>query len=235
MLSIAGKPILEHNVRLLVRYGIREIVINLHHQPEVIEQHFADGSAFGARITYSREKVLLGTGGALDALRGSLSEDYFVIYGDNLSTCRLDRLRAVHREQNAALTMAVFQREDVLTSGIVGFAEDGRINRFLEKPGPSAIFSNWVNAGILVCGSRLLDLVPRGAKSDLSQDILPKMLERGDALYAYKMREHLWWIDSIEDYKRTLGDPMIARLLAESEATTTANQDLALSEERGEA
>ena len=231
MLSIAGKPILEHNVRMLVQCGVRDIVINLHHRAEVIKDFFADGSAFDARITYSHETTLRGTGGAIDVLRDRLRGDFFIVYGDNLSTCRLDRLFALHAEKNAALTMAVFHREDVLASGIVGLADDGRITRFLEKPHRDAVFSNWVNAGILVGGARLLDFIPRGVKSDLSHDILPKMLERGEKLYGYTMQEPLWWIDSLEDYERTLNDPTIPRILAE--ATATARQVPDLLEESG--
>jgi NDP-sugar pyrophosphorylase family protein len=56
MLAVGGVPILERNVRLLARYGVEEIVINLHHRPEVIVDHFGDGSRFGVKITYSFEE-----------------------------------------------------------------------------------------------------------------------------------------------------------------------------------
>ncbi len=68
MIPIAGKPILQHNVELLARHGIREIAINLHHCPEVVRSHFGDGSRFGVSITYSYEPELLGTAGAVKKL-----------------------------------------------------------------------------------------------------------------------------------------------------------------------
>jgi NDP-sugar pyrophosphorylase family protein len=68
MIPIAGKPILEHNIELLARYGIHEIAINLHHYPEPVMNHFGDGSRFGVQIVYSYEPELLGTAGAVKKL-----------------------------------------------------------------------------------------------------------------------------------------------------------------------
>src|SRR5258705_9997847 len=65
MLEIGSRPILEHNIRLLSRYGIRELVINLHYRAEVITEYFGDGSSRGVQIAYSYEPTLLGTAGAV--------------------------------------------------------------------------------------------------------------------------------------------------------------------------
>jgi mannose-1-phosphate guanylyltransferase len=119
MLEVAGRPILEHNVRLLVRHDIRDMVINLHHKPEVIQSHFGDGSAFGARIRYSREPDLLGTAGAVKRVESEFDETFLIIYGDNLTDCNLGRLIAFHRACGGCATMALFYREDVTASGIV--------------------------------------------------------------------------------------------------------------------
>src|SRR5581483_7303519 len=83
MLTLAGRPILEHNVRMLARYGITDIAINTHHCPGSIVEHFGDGSSLGVKITYAPEKTLLGTAGALIPLRECLSSTFVVLYGDN--------------------------------------------------------------------------------------------------------------------------------------------------------
>src|SRR5271165_2844762 len=68
MIPIRGRPILEHNVRMLARAGVTEIVVNLHHRGETIVEHFGDGSLFGVAISYVTEPELLGTAGALNAV-----------------------------------------------------------------------------------------------------------------------------------------------------------------------
>lgn len=206
MLQIGKRPILEHNIRLLAAYGVQDIAINLHHCPEVVRQHFGDGSRFGVSIRYSYEASLLGTAGALKPLQDRFTESLFLLYGDNLSTCNLHRLLARHRQQHSLATIAVFQRADVASSGVVGFGPDGRVHRFVEKPKPSEVSGNWVNAGIAVLEPAVIDLIPAGVPSDFGRDVFPSLLERGEPLYAYPMTERLWWIDSPADYARTLSE-----------------------------
>ena len=205
MLRIAGKPILEHNVGLLVRYGIDEIFINTLHCPGAISAHFGNGSAFGASIEYSHEESLLGTAGALLPLRDRLSSTFLVLYGDNLTTCDLGAMIAFHHSKRATATIAVYRRENATAGGIVSMNEDGRITRFLEKPARDEIFSSWVNAGIMVCEPAVFDSIPPGS-SDFGKDVIPAMIAQGKELFAYRMneiREKLWWVDSPEDYERT--------------------------------
>jgi len=151
MLAVAGKPLLEHNVGLLARYGIRDIVINTHYRAQSIEEYFGDGRAFGVQIAYSRERELLGTAGALTPLRRELSSTFLVLYGDNLTSCNLRALVEFHRSKGAVVTLAVFRREDATDVGIVSMGENDRVERFLEKPAPDQVFSSWVNAGIMFC------------------------------------------------------------------------------------
>lgn len=202
MLEIGSRPILEQNVRMLTAYDVRDILINLHHCPEAIRRHFGDGSGFGASIRYSYEPVLLGTAGALKPFRDHFDDSFFLLYGDNLSTCNLGRLLAQHRERSALATIAVFQRADVTASGVVEFGPDGLVRRFVERPGPSEACSNWVNAGIAVLEPGIIDRIPDAAPSDFGRDVFPALVRRRESVFAYTMTEDLWWIDSPEDYAR---------------------------------
>ncbi len=203
MLPIGKRPILEHNVRLLARYGVSEIIINLHHCPQVIRSHFGDGSEFGVSIRYSYEPALRGTAGAIKPFQSEFREDFFLVYGDNLTDCKLDRLLARHRARSAAATIAVFERADVSASGVVEFGEEGRIRRFVEKPKASEASGNWVNAGYAVLSPAVVELIPEAVPSDFGRDIFPSLLQRHEGVYAYPMTERLWWIDSPADYERT--------------------------------
>jgi mannose-1-phosphate guanylyltransferase len=204
MVRIAGKPILEHNIERLKSYGVTDIVINLHHQPESITAHFCDGSRLGIRITYSFEPELLGTAGAVKNVAGAFDAPFFVWYGDNLSDCRLDRLWRLHVERGGLATIALHRRDDPTQSGIVGLDADDRIVRFLEKPRAEQVFSHWVSAGILLLEPCVLDSIAAGGLTDFGRDVFPALLERGEAIYGYRMAEdeHLWWVDTPEDYEQ---------------------------------
>lgn len=203
MLPIAGRPVLEHNVRLLVRHGITQIAINTHYRRERIVEHFGDGAAFGAEIRYSYEPVLRGTAGGLIPFAGFLGEaSFMVVFGDNLSTCDLTRLADAHSGSRAIATVALHFRADPGASGVADLCDDGRIRSFVEKPGQAEKRGAWVNAGIIVAEPALLASIPRDRPSDLGRDVLPRLLADGETLRGYRMNERVWWIDTPEDYER---------------------------------
>ncbi len=160
MLPVGGVPLLEHTIRWLGQHGITELVINLCYLPQVVIDHFHDGSDWGVHITYSIEQQPLGTAGGVKNVQRFFDEPFIVWYGDNLSRCDLHRLVRFHRARRALATMALHYREDVMQSGIVGLDEDDRIVRFVEKPQPGQVFSHWVNAGILFLEPAVLDFIP---------------------------------------------------------------------------
>jgi NDP-sugar pyrophosphorylase family protein len=216
MVPLGGKPLLEYNIEWLRRYGVTEIIINLYHLPEAIRGYFGDGQKWGVRITYSLEHKPLGTAGGVknvewffDGPFGSAvgepvepqGRPFFVWYGDNLSTCRLDRLWEFHKVKGGIATIALHHRDDPTQSGIVGLDADDRITCFLEKPQPDQVFSRWVSAGIFVLEPIVLEAIPANGAPDFGRDVFPALLARGAALYGYRMSpsEGLWWIDTPED------------------------------------
>ncbi len=204
MVVVRGKPILAHIVDHLRSYGVRDIIMNLHHLPHRIQDYFDNGRESGVCIRYSMEPTLLGTAGALRKVREYLKTPFFLLYGDNLSTCKLDQLYRFHRIRRGLASIALFQRDDPTSSGIVELDGGDRITRFVEKPAPDQIFSRWVNAGIYILEPDILTYVPTDGPSDFGRDVFPAMLASGESLYGYRMvaGEGLWWIDTVEDLFR---------------------------------
>jgi NDP-sugar pyrophosphorylase family protein len=204
MVMLGGKPILAHVVDRLRAYGVQDIIMNLHHLPDRIQDYFEDGRTWGMSIRYSIEPTLLGTAGAVGRMADYLRTPFFVWYGDNLSNCKLDQLYRFHREHGGLASIALFQREDPTSSGIAEFNDHGRITRFLDKPAPEQVFSRWVNAGIYVLEPDVLAHIPSHVPSDFGRDVFPTMLVSGKSLYGYRMgpEEPLWWIDTAEDLER---------------------------------
>lgn len=204
MVPVAGIPVLERNVRWLAAAGVTDLAINLHHLPEAVQKHFGDGSRLDVRIRWSYEPELLGTAGALAPLRTWLSDESFlVVYADNIITCSIAAMEAVHARLGAIATVALWEREDPSASGVAEL--DGeRIVRFVEKPPPGTTESHWVSAGVIICEPAILGLVGEAAPLDFGHDVLPRVLREGGVLGGHRMGEGeaLEWIDTMQDLQR---------------------------------
>src|ERR1051325_11732956 len=99
-----GRPLIAYAVDYLDAHGIRDIFINLHHQPDSIRRVLGDGSAYGVKIQYSVEAEILGTSGAIDRVREQLMDDDFIVINGKIVT-DID-LTAAIREHQARQAMA---------------------------------------------------------------------------------------------------------------------------------
>ena len=183
MIKYNGKPILEHNIELCKKNGITEIFINTHHLADIIKNYFGNGNRWGVNIHYSYEKELLGTASALVSFKDHLKDDsFFVIYGDNYSQFDIISLKEKAKEVNSMGIIAFHYREDVSTSGIANFDDDGAIISFIEKPKEGETNSNWVNAGMYFFDKEIFDVIPNKF-GDFGRDIFPMLLRNKVPLY----------------------------------------------------
>jgi NDP-sugar pyrophosphorylase family protein len=206
MMLVAGRPVLEWNIAWLRRHGIDEVVINLHHHPDVVTNYFGDGSTLGVSIQYSYEPVILGTAGALVHGRHALAPGRFlVVFADNVIHCDLSRLRELHSRRGPVATIAVFWRSDVSSSGVAVLDENDRVDAFVEKPADGARLGHWVNAGLLLCEERVIDWIADRRATDLGREVFPGLLKSGEFIQAYRMgeAERLYWIDTPADLAAT--------------------------------
>ena len=192
LMSFAGSPILAHNLRWLAGSGVTEVWVNLHYGAEMIRREIGDGQAFGLKVTYAYEPELLGTAGALRNIAEAVTETMLVVYGDSVVRFDLSALQARHATGGAEATVALFDQERHLNTGIAGgrvtVSPEGAITAFVEGAG-AAELSNLVNAGVYAVEPSLLDLIaPRGLV-DFGRDIFPAMLRHGRRLDAHVLDE----------------------------------------------
>ncbi len=161
MVPVLDRPVMEHILRLLARHGFSQTIANLHWFPELIEEHFGDGSGAGVELSYSREENLLGTSGGVRNAAGFLGDSFLVISGDALTDIDLTAMREFHESHDGIATLATKRVEDTSQFGVAITGSDGRIQGFQEKPDPAEALSDLANCGIYMFRSRDLRLLPR--------------------------------------------------------------------------
>jgi NDP-sugar pyrophosphorylase family protein len=204
MLPFQGKPLLEHWLERLRAFGVCEVVINVHHLAETVVSYFGSGKRWDMAFRYSREPELLGTSGAVREVRSFFADARFlVIYADSQTNCELRKLVEFHAARGGLATMAACWIEDPRSSGIVDFNQEGRVTRFLEKPGGDQIFTHYINAGIYVFEPEIFDHIPAVPASDFSRDVFPQMLAAGVPLYAFRYDGYVLRFDTMEEWKKS--------------------------------
>jgi mannose-1-phosphate guanylyltransferase len=197
LLQINGRTILEQTINKIEELGITEVYINTHYLPDMIKDHLS-ACNFNLNITYSFEKELLGTAGALNNFKKYLDEEFLVIYGDNYFTYSLKELVNFHNQKRSKCTVALHYREDVSQSGVVLLDNENKILKFVEKPDKgSEISSHLVNAGIYICTPDIFSFIP-GGYSDFGKDIFPEMIHSDTSMYGIELNGYLLPVDTVE-------------------------------------
>ena len=197
LVPVAGRPMIEYSLLLLRHYGINEIVVNLHHLGDKIENHLGDGSRLGLRITYSREKELLDTGGGLLRARPLLGDAPFaVINGDVVIDLDLGAVIDRHREDGAAATLVLRPDADADRYGAIEISADRRVRKFLNyqaPPGPSGPLTKLMFTGVQILNPTIFDYLAReeSPRFGTTRDTYPKMLVGGESLYGFPF-EGFW-------------------------------------------
>ena len=206
MIPLINRPIMLHIIELLKKHGIEELVLLLYHQPMNIKNFFGDGSEFGVRITYVTPLEDFGTAGAVKAAAKYLDERFLIISGDLLTDFDLSQAMEFHEQTKALATVTLTSVKDPLQFGVVITDKDGRITKFLEKPGWGEVFSDTINTGIYVLEPEVLHLIPEGENRDWSKDIFPHMLSNDMPLYGVKLDGYWADIGNTDAYLETCRD-----------------------------
>jgi len=186
LLPVVNRPIMEHVLRLLKRHQLTETVVTVHFLGSMVRSYFGDGEDLGMDLTYATEEKPLGTAGSVKNAAAVLSDDTFlVISGDALTDIDLSALIDYHRRCGALATVCLTRVPNPLEFGITIVDDEGRIERFLEKPTWGQVFSDTVNTGIYVMEPEILDHVGEAENVDWAGDVFPRLLDAGAPLFGY--------------------------------------------------
>jgi len=181
MLVVDDRPLLDIWLDAFDRAGVDEVLVNLHHLPEVVSRHLAAHTGPPTVRTYF-EPELLGSAGTLLANRQWVGgEDFFLACNaDNLTDFDLGSLAEAHREHHVIATLAVFHSENPSAGGVVELDADGRVIGFAEKPSEPSC--DLTNAGMYAFHPSVLDEIEGMPPTDIGYDLLPRLVGRARAV-----------------------------------------------------
>jgi len=208
MVSIVGKPCMEHILELLKRHGFEDVIVTVAFLPQAIRSYFGSGESLGIEIGYSVEESPLGTAGSVRLAAGRLDDTFLVISGDALCDVDLTRLVEFHREKKASVTIGLKSVDNPLEFGIVVTDEDDRVERFLEKPSWGQVFSDTINTGIYVLEPEVLRHVPTDRPFDFSKELFPLLLEMGRPMYGCVLDGYWQDIGNLDQYRQANFDAL---------------------------
>jgi len=198
LVEVAGHTLLEITLRRLSEFGIRDVIVNVHHFADMVVAYLKTNDNFGMRVEISREDILLDTGGGLKKAGWFFAGDDepFVLHNvDVISNIDLQRMVRLHREQNALATLAVQDRE---TSRYLLFDRQNQLcGRQSGRDGKPEIVrsSDAMTAlgfsGIHTISPRLLPMLTEdGAFSIISSYL--RLAGAGEKIAAFRSDEYYW-------------------------------------------
>lgn len=189
LLPVYGKPILDWIIDSLPGY-FDEVLLACNYMEDEIARYYGKRDV-GVDVKVVEEPRPLGTGGAIKNMESYIEGDFVVFNGDILSSIDVGRVVDFHVEKGGVGTIALWGVEEPSRYGIVGLDEESRITRFKEKPSPSEVFSNLINAGIYVFSREVFDYMERGKKTSVEREVFPRLVD--DGLYGIELDGY--WID----------------------------------------
>jgi len=193
MVPVLNRPFLEHIITYLRNYRINDVTLALSYRPEVTRNYFGDGSNLGIQLHYTVEDNPLGTAGAVKNAEQYLDNTFAVLNGDIFTELNIADMLAFHRSKGAKATIALTWVDNPCAFGIVETDNDNKVRRFVEKPSPSQVTTNWINAGIYLLEPAVLKHVPTNAHYTFEKGLFPLLLELGEPVYSYPFSGY--WLD----------------------------------------
>lgn len=226
MIPILQKPVMEFLVELLRQHGFDQIMVNVSHLADVIENYFRDGQKFGVQIAYSFEGRIeegemigeaLGSAGGMKRIQdfSPFFDDTFVVLcGDALIDLDLTAAVKWHREKGAIATIVMksVPREEVPSYGVVVTDDSGKIQAFQEKPSVEEALSTDINTGIYIFEPEIFKYIPSGQEYDIGSQLFPALVAEGAPFYGISM--DFEWVDigKVPDYWRAIQSVLLGQV-----------------------
>jgi NDP-sugar pyrophosphorylase family protein len=202
LVEVAGRTLLEITLARLRAFGIREVIVNVHHFADLVVEYLKANDNFGMRVEISREDVLLDTGGGLKKAGWFFLEDSaradepFLLHNvDVISTIDFAKMVQAHKANQALATLAVQKRE---SSRQLLFDEHLQLcgrhagrDREPEIVRPAPRLEPLAFSGIHIISPRLLTMMSEGGIFSIVTSYL-RLAGQGEKIVAFRADEYYW-------------------------------------------
>ena len=196
MVKVLGKPFLEHQLELLAKGGIRDVVLCLGHMGEQIESQFENGEKYGLTIKYSLEDKPLGTAGALKNAEALLDDPFFTIYGDSYLLLDFSVAMCYFKSKSKLALMTVYENHDRYERSNTA-VEGHLVKRYSKKERTEDMV--YIDYGANIFGKKVLEMIPERQFYSL-EELFPRLIEM-DELLAFEVKERFYEIGSPQGLK----------------------------------
>lgn len=201
LLPVGDKPILQHNIDRLKKYGIKKIHISVKYLGEKIIDYLDNGPCENLQIEYIREKEPLGTIGSISMIKEFMHDVILVMNSDLLTDIDFEDFYKEFIMQNATMGIASVPYYVEVPYAVFETNGDGRISRFKEKP----TYTYFSNGGMYLIKKEALDYIPRNEFFNAT-DLIDKVINNGGNVYSYRLLGYWLDIGRHEDYKKAQED-----------------------------
>lgn len=198
LMPIGDMPILEILMRQMKRSGVDEIILTVGHLAGLLRAFFQDGTHLGLTVRYSYEDQPLGTAGPLSLLDG-LTDTFFVMNGDVLTTLDFRELLNTHRQTGAAATIATHIRNVHVDLGVIEVDGGNQIKGYIEKP----TYNFQVSMGIYVFEPTVLQYIPHNQYLDFP-DLVLRLIQAGERVMSYPFDGYWQDLGRQDDYEQAV-------------------------------
>jgi NDP-sugar pyrophosphorylase family protein len=214
IVPLLNVPFLCYQLGLLGVHGVRDVILSVSHRPDVIRTTMARERLGAVRLRDVVEADPLGTAGGMRNAADLIDGRLVVLNGDVLTDLDLSAMLAAHEALGAAATIYLTPVENPTAYGLVELEPDGRVRRFLEKPGWEEVTTNTINAGVYVLERELLELIPKGEPHSMEREFFPLLLDRGVPFYGFVSAGYWLDIGTPAKYLQAQQDLLARRLRA---------------------
>lgn len=194
LIPVLNRPLIVHMLDNLRRHDVQRIVFAASASDKRLEAALGDGSRYGVNLEYCYETEPLGSGLAVKEAARRFDGPFFVCNGDVLSDLDLTEMAARHVEAGAMMSIFLAAVSDPSSYGIADLDNTGRINRFLEKPGPGQTNSRWANAGTWLFEPDVIQQIPdEKMDGSIERLVMPSLIAQGDLVLGYA--SDTYWMD----------------------------------------
>ena len=199
LITVAGRPFIDHQLALIRKKGVRQVILCVGYLGEMIEDFVKDGSRWGIEVRYSYDgDTLLGTGGAIKKASNILPESFIILYGDSYLNIDFESISRHFYALDMPVLMTVYRNHDTSDRSNI-MMKDGKIIKYDKRSHDPSM--EYIDYGLIVIQKKIFEGSPKNEPFDLSL-VLSQSVEAG-LVAPYEVEQRFYEIGSAVGIKET--------------------------------